>query len=99
MKHLDEKSNANKSNCNNIILVKPFPGVPVKHYVSPELEKMPDLVILHTGTNDLKSISSPEEITNEIISLALSVKEKGHQIAVSEIFPRGERFSKNSEES
>ena len=38
---------------------------------------MADLVILYTGINDLKSVSSPEEIANEIISLALSVKENG----------------------
>ena len=65
----------------------------MKH-VSPDLEKKPDLVILHTGTNDLKSVSSTEEIANETTSLALSVKEKGHQIAVSGILPRGGRFSK-----
>ena len=74
------KSIANKTNSDNIILVKPFPGdctKAMKHYVSPDLEKNPDLIILHTGTNDLKSVSSLEEIANEIISLALSVKENG----------------------
>ena len=44
--------------------------------------------------NDLKSVSSPEEIAYEIVSLALSVKGNGQQIAVSRIIPRGERFSK-----
>ena len=82
------KSIANKTSRDNIILVKPFLGARTKamnHYVSPDLEKKPDIVILHTGTNDLKSVSSPEEITNQITSLALSMKEKGHQIAVSGI--------------
>ena len=81
--------------------MKPFPGArtkAMKHYVSPDLEKKSDLVILHTGTNDLQSVSSPEEIANEIISLALSVKEKGNQIAVSGIFPRGDRFSKKAKD-
>ena len=93
------KSIANKTSCDNIILVKPLPGARtkvLKHYVSPDLEKKPDLVILHTVTNDLKSVSSPEEIANEITSLALSVKEKGHQIAVSGILPRGDSFSKKA---
>ena len=93
------KSIANKTSRDYIILVKPFPGArtkAMKHYVSPDLEKKPDLVILHTGTNDLKYDSSPEEIANEITSLALSVKEKGHQIAVSGILPRGDRFSKKA---
>ena len=39
----------------------------MNHYVSSILEKKPDLVIVHTGTNDLKPISLPEEITNEIL--------------------------------
>ena len=66
----------------------------MKHYVSHDLEKYLDLVILHTGTSDIKSVSLPEEIANEIISLALSVKEKDHQIAVSGILHLGDRFSK-----
>ena len=95
VKHLHGKPISNKTSRDNIILVKPFPGArtkAMKHYVSP------DLVILHTGTNDLKSESSPEEIANEITSLALSVKEKGHQIAVSGILPRGDRFSKKAKD-
>ena len=77
MKRLHGKSIANKTNSDNIILMKPFLRArtkAMKHYVSPDLEKNPDLVVLHTGTNDLKSVSSPEEITNDIISLTLSVK-------------------------
>ena len=94
---MHEKSIANKTSRDNIILVKLFPGAStkaMKDYVSPDLEKKPDLVIQHTSTNDLKSLSSPEEIANEINSLALSVKEKSHQIAVSGILPRGEGSSK-----
>ena len=100
MKHLHGKSIANKTNRDNIILVKTFSGArskAMKHYVSPDLEKKPDLVILHTGTNDLKPVSSPEDNANEITSLALSVKEKG-QIAVSGILPRGDRFSKKAKD-
>ena len=51
----------------------------MKHYVSPDREKRPDLAIAHTGTDGLKSVNSLEEIVNEIISLALSMKEKGYQ--------------------
>ena len=68
----------------------------MKHYVSSDLEKSLDLVITHTDTNDLKSAKPLQEIANEIISLALSVKEKDHQIAVLGIVPRGERFSKKA---
>ena len=95
------KSIATKTSRDNIILVKPFLGArtkAMKHYVSPDLEKKPDLVILHTSTNDLKSVSSPEEIANDITSLALSVKEKGHQIEVSGVLPRGDRFSRKAKD-
>ena len=67
MKYLHEKPIANKTNSDNIILVKPFPGartIAMRHYVGPDLEKIPDLVIVHTGTNDFKSFSSPEEVAN-----------------------------------
>ena len=69
-----------KSRKDNIILVKPFPGAhtkTMKCYASPDLEKNPDLVIIHTATNDLKSVSSPENIANETISLSLAMREKG----------------------
>ena len=101
VKHFYGKSIANKTSRDNIIHVKPFPGActkAMKHYVSPDLEKRPDLVILLTGTNDLKSASSPKEIANKITSLAVSVKEKDHQIAVSGILPRGDRSSKKAKD-
>ena len=50
MKHLHGKSIANKTNSDNIIQAKPFLGArtkAMKHYVSPDLEKNPDLVILN----------------------------------------------------
>ena len=56
--------------------------IPSLGLCKPQTQKKTDLVILHTGTNDLKSVSSSEEITNEIVSLGVSVKENGQQIAV-----------------
>ena len=97
MKHLHGKSIANRTSSDHIIVVKLFAGArtkTMKHYVSSDLEKSQILIIVHTCTNDLKSDNSPEEITNEITSLALSVKGKGQQIAVSEIVPGRDRFSK-----
>ena len=74
MKHLHRKSITNKTNRDNIILVKLFPGAHTKAMKPCLRKKKTDLVILHTDTNDLNTVSSPEEIANEIISLALSVK-------------------------
>ena len=95
MKHLHGKSIANKTFSDNIILVKPFHGArtkAIKHYVSP------DLVILNNSTSNLQSVNSPEEIANEIISFALSVKEKSQQIAVLGIAAQGDRFSKKAKD-
>ena len=95
--HLHGKSIANKANNDNIILVKPLARTKaMTYYVIPDLERKPDLVILDTATSDHKSISSSEEIANKIISLALSVKENGQQIAVSGIILLGDRFSKKA---
>ena len=75
--------------------MKPYPRArtkAMKHPVSPDLHndlrQKPDLVILHTDTNDLKSVSSPKEIANEIISLALYANENDQQIAFGNYFPR-----------
>ena len=53
VKHLCRKSIANKTNIDNKVLVKPFPGAStkaLKHCVRSELEKI-DLVILSTTLN------------------------------------------------
>ena len=67
--------------------MKLFPGARTKAMKPCLRKKKPDLVILHPDTNDLNTVSSPEEIAHEIISLALSVKENVHQIAVLGILP------------
>ena len=51
------------------IYVKTFPGATtdcMKDYVKPSIKHNPDFVILHTGTNDLKSTKSAVEISDEI---------------------------------
>jgi hypothetical protein len=45
-------------------IVKTFPGASVsdmKHYVKPTLDKNPELIVLHVGTNDIH-LKEPEEI-------------------------------------
>ena len=56
-------------------VVKTFPGASVadmKHYVKPTLEKNPELIILHVGTNDIPQ-KEPEEIVKEIESLCTGI--------------------------
>ena len=42
--------------------------------VIPTVAQKPDNIILHTGTNDLKTIGTPKEITVGILNLAMTCK-------------------------
>ena len=49
----------------------------MKHHVMGCLEDgSPDAILLHHGTNDLRSEESAEEIASNIINVALSAKNK-----------------------
>ena len=57
------------------VVVKHFSGAKtkdMKSYVIPTVRQKPDNIILHTGTNDLKTIATPEEITMGILNLAMT---------------------------
>ena len=50
------------------VVVKHFSGAKAKDmesYIIPTLEKNPEAIIIHSGTNDLKSDSSPEKIARD----------------------------------
>ena len=77
MKHLHGKSIANKTNSDNIIHAKPFLGArtkAMKHYVSPDLEKNPDLVILNPlSANFTKWLNTLKQLSvfDHFVGLAL----------------------------
>ena len=52
----------------------------MKDYIKPTIARKPDMVILHTGTNDLKSNQNPSDIANEIINLAKNIKISGAEV-------------------
>ena len=59
--------------------VKCFPGAKTSHmthYIKPHLEQNPDMVILHTGCNDINSDKTPTQIAVEICSLAEKQEQK-----------------------
>ena len=72
-------------------IVKTFPGASVadmKHYVKPTLEKNPELIVLHVGTNDIYD-KEPEEIVKEVESLCTGIVTNSlAQVAISEIIQR-----------
>ena len=69
-----------------------FPGATtddMAHYIKPGLRRKPDKIIIHAGTNDLKSLS-PKKIQKKITSICPSVQ-KDHQdtkIAILSIITR-----------
>ena len=61
----------------NKVVVKHFSGAKTKDmesYIIPTLEQNPEKIIIHSGTNDVKSDSSLEEIARDIFSLTASCK-------------------------
>ena len=73
------------------IVEKHFSGVKtkdMKSYVIPTVEQKPDNIILHTGTNTLKTIDTPEEITMGILSLVMTCKTDTSSVFISRIVPR-----------
>ena len=65
----------------------------MKDYIKPTIARKPDMVILHTRTNDLKSNQNPPDIANEIINLAKNIKISGTEVSISSLIPRGDRLS------
>ena len=62
-------------------------------YVKPSLKFKNDLFILYCGTNDLKSEKSPEAIANEIVNLAVKMKQPDNEIMISSIVSRRDELN------
>ena len=76
------------------ISVKVFNGATVKDMISycqPSVERKPDKIILHAGTNDLSNKKLSEvKIAESIVQLAKSIEEKGVKVVVSGLIARGD---------
>ena len=93
VKHLNGWEMSKKLNANCKVFVKTFSGAKttcMHDYVKPSVRSSPDHFILHVGTNDLSSNKSPEEIARSIIDLATSIKNKKHDVSISNIIIRAE---------
>ena len=83
------------------VVVKHFSGAKIddmKHYVKPTQEKQPALVIVHIGTNDLSSNKNSDEIADEIVNFAKSIKTDENNIVISSITPRKDRLNNKAKE-
>ena len=65
----------------------------MKHYVKPAVEENPNLYILHVGTNDLRESKSAEKIADEIVDLAVTLKNEKNEVTVSGICPREDNLN------
>ena len=77
------------------LFVKSFSGattVCMGDYVKPSLKYKPDLLILHTGANDLRGTKTPSEIANGILDLANQIKTTENEVMVSSITPRDDNL-------
>ena len=92
-----------KCDSSDKVYVKCFNGATIKDmksYIQPTIERKPNLIVLHTGTNDLSLKLNNEQkselqIANEIFELAKSIKENGIEVVISGLLPRGDRLETN----
>ena len=61
-------------------------------HVQPTIrDDKPDHVILHTGTNDLRSVKTASQIARSITELAMSLKDNNNSVIVSGMVPRHDK--------
>ena len=78
----------------NKVYVKSFSGATTEHMKShaiPTKSFNNDLIILHCGTNDLRSSKSARDIAKEIHDLASDLKTETNDVIVSGIVPRNDK--------
>ena len=66
--------------------------------IKPTFQGNTDKVILHTGTNNLRSTKEPLEIASNIIDLAKTCRENGCDGIISEVLLRGDRLNEKARE-
>ena len=85
-----------------LVKVRPFSGAKVScmvDHVKPTLrDDKPGHIILHTGTNDLRSEKTSSNIAKSIIDLAMSLKSSGSSVIVSGIVPRFDNLNNKASE-
>ena len=97
-------SNRRNINFSNLFLDENVQVVPcgsVKYAlekVIPKLKVVPDVVIIHLGTNDLKS-SSPQQYSILLLELVQLLRLLGCEVYVSEILPRNDQHEWKVESS
>ena len=83
------------------LFIHSLPGATISDmtsYCIPSVNKAPDKIILHRGTNDLSSNRTEVHISTEMITLGHSIKAKGINVVISGFLRRGDSLeSKRAE--
>ena len=83
-----------KMSRNSQVKIATFPGCTtrdMKDHIKPLLRRNPDEIIIHVGTNNLRSTNSPRECAEELIDLAESVSsESSAMITISSLISRSD---------
>ena len=79
------------------VAVKSIPGATtkgVKHHIKGCLEdNSPDSIMLHVGTNNLKNKESAESIANDIMDVAIFIRNEQTSVFVSCLSVRNDRLN------
>ena len=78
------------SNRKNKFVVRHFPGVKtddMKSYVVPTIKQNPEKIVIHCGTNDLKTEKDHKKIADKILGLAHQCKTDDNTVMILELCP------------
>ena len=71
----------------------------MKDYVKPCIrENNPEYIILHVGTNELKSESTPERIAKSVVDVGKNIQSDNRTVAISSTVPRNDNFNNKAME-
>ena len=70
----------------------------MSNIIKPLINKKPDEIIIHCGTNGLCSIKTPEEIVDNILKLRLVIVSYGIRCTASNIVKRGDSYQDKTAE-
>ena len=68
----------------------------MESYIIPNFEQNPETIIIHSGTNNLKSGSSSEVIARDIIKLTTFCKSQTNKVILSSIVPRYDNLNEKA---
>ena len=68
----------------------------MESYIQPTIERAIGNVILYCDTNDLKTSTDPEQIVENIINLAKSMKTDKNNVIISKPTPQNDQLNRKS---